>query len=213
MMKLILVVLLSWIAYVTCQYDLSHHHDHGGHDYLESEHGEKGHGHLQAYEVTDDQAHKKHGHHEVAAHKAYGDKVAHHDSHHKDHDKGYYERNKGKGYVKAYEYDHIKTHHDKGSSHDAHDYHHDHYGKEGSHKHADYLDEGHDKYAKKSYDSGHGYDKYGKSLGKHGGYHHSYDSRGHHVPLPILSHHSYKPGVKVVYSPVYAGPEHLSYSH
>lgn len=96
-----MAVLLACIACANAEHSLGHYLKHGGHDYLDSSHGSHGHGHHGHLEELADEGYAKHGHHALSAHKAYGDKAAHHDSHHKHHDKGFYERNKGYGYEKV----------------------------------------------------------------------------------------------------------------
>lgn len=105
----LLVAVFALFVVANAQYDLSHHseddgHKHlkyGAHKHLDTSHGSDGYGHHGALEEYGDKGYKKHGHHDIAAHKSYDDEHSHHDSHKKHHDKGYYERNKGHGYEKV----------------------------------------------------------------------------------------------------------------
>ncbi|XP_055934751.1 histidine-rich protein PFHRP-II-like [Argiope bruennichi] len=201
---------LRLLAFLTCfvavySQHLGHFYsDHGGHDYLDSSDATHKHGHHGALDEYGNSGYAKHGHHELDTHKARGEEESHHDLHKARHDKGYYERKKGHGFVKAYAYDHIKSHHDKGSSLNEHKSHHAHHASEGLRQLEDDGAHGYAKHAKKIHHGGYGYSDAGKTLKKHG--HHGYDSRAHHAPIPILLHPAYS-------APVYAGPAHHTYLH
>ncbi|GBM51703.1 hypothetical protein AVEN_215345-1 [Araneus ventricosus] len=92
---------LACFVAVQSQHHGYHYADHGGHDYLDSSHATNKHGHHGALDEYGDSGYAKHGHHELDAHKAHAAKESHHDLHKAHHDKGYYERKKGHGFVKV----------------------------------------------------------------------------------------------------------------